>query len=121
MRKIPKKFRRMFIHAYQSHLWNEIAEISDEETIPLIGSETPVTKEVKNILKRENVQISDFFPKSMTELASPGCDRERVVRARGLKWKFGEDEFNENRLKCVLKFAIPKGSYATVLIREILG
>lgn len=121
LRKIPKKFRRMFIHAYQSYLWNEMAGKSKEKTIPLIGHETHVTKDIKNILKREKIQKSDFLPKSMPELASSGDERERLVIPKGVEWEFGEDELNEKKLKCVLSFAIPKGSYATVLIREILG
>ena len=125
LRRIPKKFRRMFIHAYQSYLWNNAAKVSAEERIPLIGFGTDLTKyktgkQIEKVLKKEGISKSDFHPESMPELASEGSERERVVKPEGLEWKFGEDEVNENRLKCTLKFELPKGSYATVLIDEVL-
>ncbi len=125
LRKIPKKFRRLFVHSYQSYLWNEIAKFSNEVRIPIIGFRTDITKyktrkQIDRILKRENTRTSDFRIKSMPELSSEGDERERIAKMKGMKWKFGEDELNDNKLKCVLKFEIPKGSYATVLIKEVL-
>ena len=120
LRKIPKKFRRMFIHAYQSYLWNETAKISKSMTIPLIGFETHPTEEVKKILEREKIQTEDFRIKSMPELSSEGGERKRIAEVKGFEWKFTKDEINENRLKCVLRFELPRGSYATVLMEEFL-
>lgn len=126
LRKIPKKFRRMFVHAYQSYLWNGIAKFSKESRIPMIGFRTDLTKyktrkQIEKILKRENLETSDFRIKSMPELSSEGGERERVAKAEGMKWRFERDEKNENRLKCVFEFEIPRGSYATTLIKEVLG
>jgi tRNA pseudouridine13 synthase len=125
LRRIPKKFRRMFIHAYQSCLWNEIAKASGEEKIPLIGFRTDLSryknkKQIEKILEREGIGIRDFEIKSMPELSSEGSERERVAGVKGLEWEFGKDEMNTEKLKCVLEFEIPKGSYATVLLDEVL-
>lgn len=125
LRKIPKKFRRMFVHAYQSHLWNEIAKFSKEKRIPLIGFRTDLSKyktikQIKKILESENIQTLDFLLKSMPELSSEGKERDRIVKVKRMKWKFEKDEKNENKLKCKLRFEITKGSYATVLVSEVL-
>ena len=125
LRKIPKKFRRMFVHAYQSYLWNRLVEVSKELCIPIIGFQTDITKyktkkQIEKILKSEKITKSDFRIKSMPELSSKGSERERLVKAKGMKWRFEKDEKNENRLKCVLEFEIPRGSYATVLLGGVL-
>jgi tRNA pseudouridine13 synthase len=125
LRRLPKKFRTMLVHAYQSYLWNEVAKVSKEEVIPLIGFNTDLTKyktgeQIEKILERENVKITDFKIRSMPELSCEGSERERMAKARGMKWRFAGDELNEGKLKCVLEFEIPKGSYATVLLDEIL-
>ncbi len=126
LREIPKKFRRMFVHAYQSYLWNEIAKSSKESKIPIIGFQTDlakykIKKQIEKILNREKLETTDFRIKSMPELSGEGGERERTVKAKKMKWEFEKDEKNENRLKCVLEFEIPRGSYATVLINEVLS
>ena len=125
LRKIPKKFRRMFIHAHQSYLWNEIAKLSEESRLPIIGFRTDLNryetkKLIEKILKEEGVKPEDFLPRSMPELASEGSEREAIVKPRGIKWKFGEDEKNKGKIKCSLEFSLPRGSYATVLIETTL-
>jgi len=125
LRKIPKKFRRMFVHAYQSYLWNEIAKISKEKRIPIIGFRTDLTKyksrkQIEKILEGEGVKTGDFKLKSMPELSGEGGERERLIKAKNLKCIFRKDELNKNKIKCVAEFEITKGSYATVLIEEVL-
>lgn len=125
LRKIPKKFRKMFVHAYQSYLWNEIAKISKEPRIPIIGFKTDLNRyktkgAIEKILRREGIKPRDFLPKSMPELASEGAERERIVKPKGLEWEFERDEINRGKMKCLLRFELPRGSYATVLIGEVL-
>jgi len=125
LRRLPKKFRMMLVHAYQSYLWNEMAKACDEEKLPLTGfntnlSEYKTSKAMEKILEREDIVAEDFSIKSMPELSCEGSERERLVRADELRWEFEKDELNEGKLKCLLHFAIPKGSYATVVLSEIL-
>ncbi len=125
LRRIPKKLRRIFVHAYQSYLWNEIAKVTEEKTIPIIGFDTDLSKyesgkEMKRILGGEGIKPGDFRLKSMPELSAEGSERKRIVRPKKLEWSFGEDEINEGKLKCLLKFGIPPGSYATVLVDGVL-
>lgn len=125
LRRLPKKFRMMLVHAYQSYLWNEMAKVSEEEIIPLVGFNTEFSKyktrkQMEKILEMENVKTTDFKIKSMPELSCEGSEREKMAKAKGMKWKFAADELNKGKLKCVMEFEIPKGSYATVLLDEVL-
>lgn len=124
LRKIPKKFRRMFVHAYQSYLWNKTAKISKEKRIPIIGFRTDLTKhksrkQIEKILESEVVKTGDFELKSMPELSSEGGERDLLVFPERLRWKFEKDELNPGKFKLGLEFEIPRGSYATTLIKEI--
>ncbi len=125
LRRLPKKMRMMLVHAYQSYLWNEIAKTSKEDVLPVIGFNTDVSKyktakQIEKILDGEGVRAGDFRIKSMPELSSEGTERQRMANAEGLDWAFADDDINEGKLKCTLKFALPKGAYATVLISEVL-
>jgi tRNA pseudouridine13 synthase len=115
----------MFVHAYQAYLWNEVAKISQEDTIPLIGFATDLSKykaapDMEKILGKEEVSAADFMIKAMPELSGEGSERERITKAKGLKWSFADDELNQGKIKCIIGFEIPKGSYATSLIKQIL-
>jgi len=125
LRVLPKKFRMMLVHAYQSYLWNEVAKLSKEDVVPVIGFSTDISKyktakQIEKILEDEGIRVEDFRIKSMPELSSEGAERARVAKADGLEWEFADDDINEDKLKCTLKFALPKGAYATVLINEVL-
>ena len=41
------------------------------------------------------------------------------IRADGLKWSSGEDEMAHGRRRMTLDFILPRGSYATILIKRI--
>jgi tRNA pseudouridine13 synthase len=125
LRRLPKKFRMMLVHAYQSYLWNEMAKACDSDTIPMVGFNTDFSgyknaKKMEAIMESEGVRPGDFRIGSMPELSCEGSERERMAKASDLKWNFASDEMSEGRLKCVLEFAIPKGSYATVVVDEAM-
>jgi len=128
LRKLPIGMRKMFIHAYQSFLWNDIAKkikLRGNVKIPMIGYETDIEKypKIKNIIKdvlvSENIQLEDFKIKSMPELSCKGDERDFIVFPKGLKYKFEKDDMNKNRLKVKIEFELPKGSYATEVIRQM--
>jgi len=72
-------------------------------------------------MKKEGISTLDFRIKSMPELSSPGDERKRTARAEKLAWKFERDEMNENRMKCMMSFALGKGTYATVLVDNVFA
>ncbi len=132
LRKVPKKLRKMFVHAYQAYLWNKIAGLLAESVrprtnikIPMVGFGTDLKKytfadAIEKTLKEELISPNDFLVKRMPELASEGDERDFLVFPKDLSYIFERDELNEDKMKCVLKFKLPKGSYATVLLDEVI-
>jgi tRNA pseudouridine13 synthase len=129
LRRLPKKLRRLFIHAYQAHLWNRIAiKLNTKENIkiPLIGFETnlekykKIKKIIERILKEEGVETSEFKVKRMPELASEGSERYLRAFPKKIKFKIENDELNKGKNKVILEFEIPRGSYATIVLKNLI-
>ncbi len=142
-RKLPKALRYMFVHAYQSFLFNKIIEerinlgiglekadgeilINGFPSAPLIGFETVFaegkTGEIeKKVLEEEGIELKQFYVKEMKEMSSKGTRKEIVLFPENLELKeISEDEFNEKKLKAKISFYLPKGNYATTVLKEIM-
>ncbi|MFC1774960.1 tRNA pseudouridine(13) synthase TruD [Nanoarchaeota archaeon] len=122
---LPLKMLKFYIHAYQSDLWNKLAEkFKETQTmeIPLIGFATEVTNEtleteMQMLLKKEDVRERDFIIRSLPEISSEGSSRKLFVEAQNLDiGALENDELNEGMKKVLLKFDLESGSYATVFI-----
>lgn len=70
-------------------------------------------KTVKEILHNENITAKDFFIKEMQELSEAGGFRQAAFVAKDFQYKTAVN-FTE------VEFAVPKGTYATTLLREII-
>lgn len=125
LRKLPKHIRKMFIHSFQSFVFNKtLSEILGRgipipEQIPLVGYNTvlegEVGKIISKILKEEQVKLEHFKLKSMPELAEPGSMRNCLVFPKDFKIL----KIKDNLLK--IEFKLDKGSYATVVLLALLG
>ncbi len=156
LESLPKPLSRMFVHAYQSFLFNKavseraklglnryvdgdilidneehlIHEFSEEEinewiktfkahpTAPLFGSKVPLAEGVvgemeKKILEDEKRDLSDFICPKMPKLGSHGL--RRAIRFK--IWDVSAESTDEGVL---VEFSIPKGCYATAVLREIM-
>jgi len=112
--KIPIKKLKMYVHAYQSFLWNKMAESSDAEEIPIIGFGTEENNEIEKVLAEEKIGTRDFIIREMRELSSEGNIRKVFVEVKDL-------EINKRKEKVFeISFILPKGCYATELIRQML-
>ena len=131
LRRLPKKLRRMLVHAYQSYLFNRIlsrliaegADIRDRE-IPLFGYESRFSPgrqgEIeREVLEEENLELESFRIKSLPELAMPGSARKAAVNTR-VSHTLAPDELHEGMKKLVVRFFLPPGSYATTVLREYM-
>ena len=146
--RLPKKLCQLFIQAYQSYLFNRFlsenirrgllqedpAEYTHKLTVdnreypalPLIGFQQRISTgkqgEIeKRILEDEEVQFNGFKIPLMPEISSKGKLRTALTPLRDFKMDESfEDEANPGKRKKSLSFALMKGSYATVLLREFM-
>lgn len=123
IRKLQKNLRRMFIHAFQSYIFNKVVEELSASgncpgEIPLVGYETKLEGEVEllieKILKQEDVTQEMFRLKRMPELSEPGLMRDSKIFPKKFKiLAVGKDWAK-------ISFILDKGSYATVLLGELI-
>jgi tRNA pseudouridine13 synthase len=143
--KLPKKIRYLFVHAYQSWIFNKTIEerinlfgekalgkIDGDELISgqpaglLPGFESKFASgkagEIEQkILKSEGIGFKDFKVEGMSELSSKGSRKSIVLFPENLKLiEIGEDEFNEGKRFAKISFFLSKGNYATTVLRELL-
>ena len=122
IRGVPKKLLKFFLHSYQSLIFNEVLNRYMEKnkkalfsTAPIIGYGTELKRNkveniVRDIMKEEGIQPGDFRIREL-RLSCRGSKRNLSVRIRKINYKIGRN--------VELKFMLPNGSYATVLLREI--
>ena len=142
---LPLQFQKLFIHAYQSYIFNKYLIIryneysknfnkplSGENLIddlayaPLIGSRTELVGQSKEIYTRilldEKVSLEDFKRKLAIKLGSRGSNRSVGMKPHKLAiTEIAEDELNPEKTRARLSFELRKGSYATEVIKEFLN
>jgi tRNA pseudouridine13 synthase len=106
-----EKLRRM-ISARRAVL---MMRVVGRETL-LDGADRDIYNE---ILKVEGLSLEDFAQ----VLGMPFMGTLRFATFRPINYEVmehGPDELNQGRLKAVIRFFLPKGCYATVLLRELM-
>ncbi len=68
---------------------------------------------IKETLSDENISAKDFFIKEMQELSEAGGFRQAVFVSKDFKYITSTNSTS-------VEFAVPKGTYATTLLREII-
>ncbi|MDE1849833.1 MAG: tRNA pseudouridine(13) synthase TruD [Candidatus Micrarchaeota archaeon] len=147
LRKIPRGILIMFIHAVESMVFNNALEgrirskdfesemhcaanfygFPDISTVnatdgefaaaPLIGYETKeqyISEYEKEAMETLEIKAQDFKIRGMPELSMKGSFRVMLAPIKEMKYSFNEKHSNAK-----IGFAIPSGSYATVLLNEI--
>ncbi len=125
LRKVERKMLRLYLHAYQSHLWNEVASSLKNEhaTIPLLGFLTKYDGEIKeayeNLMLKEGIKKEDFMTRSYPEMAIEGSERKMFLEVHDLEVKYEDDDLNDGKKKAIVKFRLEKGQYATLAVKEL--
>ena len=144
VRAIPLSLRRFYIQAYQSYIFNKSlsAAFSDGENLfesesgdvcfdskgiigkfikgmdqnlalPFVGysyyKKTRFHPQISQVLEQEEISPKDFFIKEMQEVSSEGGFRQAAIDC-------SDYSSNEN----VVEFTLSRGSFATILLREIM-
>jgi tRNA pseudouridine13 synthase len=92
-------------------------------TAPLIGSATEFAEGAegeleREVLQAEAVRVRDFQLDNLPDLSSKGNRRPILVPVAVTLGELVGDERNPGRWNVRLEFFLPKGSYATVVLRE---
>lgn len=130
-RTLPKKIQRLYVHAYQSHLWNKAVESylnKPRENIdfPVIGFDSELDDEIEDIydrlLEEEDITFRDFIIRQIPELSCDGSSRRLFMDINDFTAsKLQDDELNKGKKKIILKFKLDKGSYATTLVKHLFS
>jgi len=76
---------------------------------------------IKEVLEEEGVDQEDFRLQDFPELRSEGNYRRAFADFRNFEvLEIDEDDLNMTKNRMRVKFDLPKGSYATVFLREIM-
>lgn len=138
LKNIPLNLRRLFVHSYQSYLFNSCLSefLKDKERIenfpaPVVGYQTKLEggfgekgKEfnsiLKSLLKKEGINPRDFKVKEMEKLSSKGGVRALMIENLEIKKRFiKKDELNPEKIKVCVEFKLKPNRYATVVLREL--
>ena len=144
IRKIPLQMRRFYVQAYQSYIYNKTLSMAFEYeedlflpqendvcydrtnklgkfqsepgqrlTVPLVGhsyfKKTRFDYYIQKILEEEEILPSDFLIKDFQEISAEGGFRNSSIQC---------DDFQASN--DTVEFQLSRGSYATIVIREIL-
>ncbi len=151
LRKLGKNILRIYVNAYQSLLFNEALAsylklkykkhhsvdyskgefvFSDEtlknESFPIFGFLTEcrnkdITRIYDGLIVKEKVSKENFIMRSIPELSSEGNFRKMFVEVQDFKISYCKDDLNKGKLKAVLDFKLPPGSYATIVVKKMFG
>jgi len=119
LRKVSRKEMLLYLHAYQSWLWNIKARDILSGKLELVGflTETDVYDE---LLEKDGLTKRSFILRSISEFALEGAEREVVVEIKDFQIvETSDDDLFEGKKKQVLKFTLPKSCYATMLLKEL--
>ncbi|MFB6191441.1 MAG: tRNA pseudouridine(13) synthase TruD [Candidatus Nanohaloarchaea archaeon] len=133
IKRLPEGLQRLFVHAYQSWIFNRVLSeliedgwYDEEYEIPLVGYKTELRDNrpdnmVEEILEEEGVSQEDFRLQDFPELRSEGSYRRAFADFRNFEiLEIEDDDLNMAKNMMKVKFDLPKGAYATVLLREIM-
>lgn len=130
LKVFPKNLRRLFVHAYQSYVFNsslsELLEGGKVENFPakIVGystrlSDSKFDQKIKEKLEEDSIKPDDFRFREPSELSSEGDVRAAMIRTDIDIEEISEDEINPGSRKVTVSFSLKPGRYATVVIREL--
>ena len=146
LKKNDHSMLRFYVNSYQSYLWNcVVADLLRKEKgyfevdyslgkfvflnrkiknfkVPLLNFDSKFESGVKlvyeRIMKEEGISKDSFLIREFPELINETDYRDVVVDV-SIKSRFENDELNKGKFKQILEFSLPKGSYATIVIKKM--
>lgn len=92
--------------------------------IPIVGylmdiKDDEINKIYEAVLDDEELQTNDFIIKQMPEISSEGNQRRLFVKIKDFNYEYNSDELNKGKYKARLTFMLPKGAYATLVVKKL--
>ena len=75
----------------------------------------------RQVLAEEGLELAQLKVPGVREMFFSKGERAALCRPADLVYESGPDELNRGRLKLILQFDLPRGSYATLLIKRLGG
>lgn len=131
LKSLPTSLLQMYVHSYQSWIFNLVVkefgrDIKDYEVhIPGYNfegyvNEGEVEKRIKEIMIRDGIEENLFYIKELN-IKSEGLIRKAYVKAESFEiLEVEKDNMYRGYYKAKVRFFLPRGSYATVFLEEIL-
>ena len=116
LRLLPKYLLRMYVHAFQSFIFNEelkelvTSDYDLNKELALIGFET---EGAQDVFKKYNLSSRDFIIRQFPELTETGGMRKAFISVEQLSI----EKIDETTYR--ISFSLQKGSYATNVIKEM--
>jgi tRNA pseudouridine13 synthase len=76
---------------------------------------------VTGVLAEEGLTLGDMQVRGVRELFFSRGERPALCRPAGLSREWGDDEQARGKLRLTLRFDLPRGSYATLIIKAVAG
>lgn len=114
---LDKKLLMLFVHAYQSYIWNESVKKLKKKPkkVPIVGFGSEIKdKTIKKILEKENLKPRDFIIRQIPDISAEGTERDVFVEVKNFKI------IKKEKDKITISFSLPKGSYATQVVKQAL-
>lgn len=114
------------IHQLYDALRPGLAEELQATLLPVPGHDTRLTDErirriVGEVLDGEGIRLSDLRVRQMHRIRVGGVERAAIVIPEGLTVSAtAEDDLYPGRKKTTLRFFLPRGSYATMLVKRLM-
>lgn len=138
LKLLPSKTILFFIHSVQSYFFNEILaskiegyavnysqgqfkfanEYSEIKELPLIGY---LMDEYDAVLAKKEITARNFLIRSLPSFSLEGSFRKAFFDVTNFSTKIQDDEEFKGRKKCLFKFDLGSGSYATIVLKSILA
>ncbi len=122
---MPRFVLLMYVHSFQSFLFNKALEINNEsELVPIIGFASelnpPYDEIYETLLEEQEMVQRDFVVREIPWLTVEGTTRKSHFNLESFKAsKRTVDELNLGFEKQTLEFRLPKGCYATMAVKYL--
>jgi tRNA pseudouridine13 synthase len=110
-----------FHHDLEAERFSQLAALQ----LPLpsarlkVEASDPRAEVVQAVLDEEGLALRDLQVRGVRELFFSRGERAALAVPAGLTWNLGDDELHPHRLRLTLSFDLPRGCYATLIVKNL--